>query len=129
MGYRSDVRAHVYPARVTGDPDNTVAAADGYARLKVIMNTTYKEFMEYWEENFVWNDNNQFLDFSMNYVKWYDNYPEIKTFMSFLDEIAELDFQYEFIRLGEDSNDVETQASVESDGLLQVRRDIVSEWD
>ena len=73
MGYRSDVRAHVYPFRIVGDPDSTVAIADGYARLKVIMNTTHKELMEYWGENFSWNDNKQFLDFKLDYVKWYDD--------------------------------------------------------
>lgn len=129
MGYRSDVRAHVYPFRITGDPDSTVAIADGYARLKVIMNTTHKELMEYWGENFSWNDNKQFLDFKLDYVKWYDDYPEIKTFMSFLNEIAELDFEYEFLRMGEDAHDVESTASDGADGLLEVRRDIVSEWD
>ena len=129
MGYRSDVRAHVYPFRIVGDPDSTVAIADGYARLKVIMNTTHKELMEYWGENFSWNDNKQFLDFKLDYVKWYDDYPEIKTFMSFLNEIAELDFEYEFLRMGEDANDVESVTSDGADGLLEVRRDIVSEWD
>ena len=129
MGYRSDVRAHVYPFRLVGDPDSTVAIADGYARLKVIMNTTHKELMEYWGENFSWNDNKQFLDFKLDYVKWYDDYPEIKTFMSFLNEIAELDFEYEFLRMGEDANDVESVTSDGADGLLEVRRDIVSEWD
>jgi len=129
MGYRSDVRAHVYPFRITGDPDSTVAIADGYARLKVIMNTTHKELMEYWGENFSWNDHQQFLDFKLDYVKWYDDYPEIKTFMSFLNEIAELDFEYEFLRMGEDANDVESVTSDGSDGLLEVRREIVSEWD
>ena len=129
MGYRSDVRAHVYPFRIVGDPDSTVAIADGYARLKVIMNTTHKELMEYWGENFSWNDNKQFLDFKLDYVKWYDDYPEIKTFMSFLNEIAELDFEYEFLRMGEDAHDVESVTSDGADGLLEVRRDIVSEWD
>ena len=129
MGYRSDVRAHVYPFRIVGDPDSTVAIADGYARLKVIMNTTHTELMEYWGENFSWNDNKQFLDFKLDYVKWYDDYPEIKTFMSFLNEIAELDFEYEFLRMGEDANDVESVTSDGADGLLEVRRDIVSEWD
>ena len=129
MGYRSDVRAHVYPFRIAGDPDSTVAVADGYARLKVIMNTTHKELMEYWGENFSWNDHQQFLDFKLDYVKWYDDYPEIKTFMSFLNEIAELDFEYEFLRMGEDANDVESVTSDGSDGLLEVRREIVSEWD
>jgi hypothetical protein len=129
MGYRSEVRAHVYPFRITGDPDSTVAIADGYARLKVIMNTTYKEFMEYWGERFSWSDTNQFLDFSVGHVKWYENYPDVKKFMDFLDEIEELDFEYEFIRMGEDDNDVERQSSEEADWNLSVRRDIVSEWD
>jgi hypothetical protein len=129
MGYRSDVRAHVYPFRIVGDPDSTVAIADGYARLKVIMNTTHKELMEYWGENFSWNDHQQFLDFKLDYVKWYDDYPEIKTFMSFLNEIAELDFEYEFLRMGEDAHDFESVTSDGADGVLEVRRDIVSEWD
>jgi len=129
MGYRSDVRAHIYPARVTGDPDNTVTVADAYARLKVIMNTTYKEFMEYWGENFNWNESKQFLDFSMGSVKWYEDHSEIKKFMEFLNEIEELDFEYEFIRMGEEIDDVDRQTSEGADWLLEVRREIVSDWD
>ena len=129
MGYRSDVRAHIYPARVTGDPDNTVTVADAYARLKVIMNTTYKEFMEYWGENFNWNESKQFLDFSMGSVKWYEDHSEIKKFMEFLNEIEELDFEYEFIRMGEEIDDVDRQTSEGADWFLEVRREIVSDWD
>lgn len=129
MGYRSDVRAHIYSHRIVGDPDNTVAVADGYARLKLIMSTTYKEFMEYWGDSFCWNDNRQFLDFGMSGVKWYDEYPEIKKFMEFLAEIEELDFEYEFIRMGEETDDVDRQSSDEADWFLEVRREIVSDWD
>lgn len=129
MGYRSDVRAHIYSYRVVGDPDNTVAVADGYARLKLIMSTTYKEFMEYWGDSFSWNDNRQFLDFAMSDVKWYDDFPEVKKFMEFLKEIDELDFEYEFVRMGEETDDVERQSSDEADWFLEVRREIVSDWD
>lgn len=40
-------------------------------------------------------------------IKWYESYEEVKQFMSALDDLVEQDIPYSFIRIGEDSTDIE----------------------
>lgn len=42
-----------------------------------------------------------------NWIKWYDSYPEIQYFMASLDKLEELEIPYSFVRIGEDSDDIE----------------------
>jgi hypothetical protein len=44
-------------------------------------------------------------DFHWEYTKWYDSYPEVRAVESLLDMLQDDD--YGFIRLGEDSGDIE----------------------
>jgi hypothetical protein len=66
-------------------------------------------------------------------VKWYPNYAEVIAFNEFVSaflELAEgenseaLGWSYEFVRLGENYDDIETVYSNNSDYLLGVRREI-----
>lgn len=123
MGYRSDVRVHIYPTEVHSA---SVNAADDYARLKLLMNTTFKEVYETWEGDFTWHDKRFMLDFLCTDVKWYHGYKEIDMFESLLTEIAECGFQYEFVRVGEESNDIERRSSADSIYYLEVSRQIIS---
>lgn len=118
MGYRSDVKALIYPL---GGEDNLLK----YDQLKVLMNTTFKEFYEYWHDpHFVWNDKHRVLVFDANSVKWYDSYSEVSGFSTFLDAVHELGYEYEFMRIGEDDTDVESMNSGDSEGFLYVQRSI-----
>ena len=42
-----------------------------------------------------------------DFVKWYSDYPEIKTIDKFLDELREKDAPYKFIRIGESVEDIQ----------------------
>lgn len=120
MGYRSEVMAVVY-SNDAQEPEVH------YNRLKLLMNTTYKELLDYWHDSFEWKENNKALRFTAMDVKWYPSYPEVARLEQFLGEIEELDYEVEFVRIGEDYNDVETRYSEGCSYHLSVRREIVSD--
>jgi hypothetical protein len=118
MGYRSDVKALIYP--VSGEHNLL-----NYDKLKTLMNTTFKDVFDAWnDEYFKWNDENRVLEFSADSIKWYDGYPDVARFTRFLNEVQELEYEYEFIRLGEDMDDVEEDSTGDSQGFLYVSRSI-----
>lgn len=49
-------------------------------------------------KNNVWTANNS---------KWYSDYPEVKMWENFLKQLSSNDIKYDFIRIGEDNDDVE----------------------
>jgi hypothetical protein len=66
-------------------------------------------------------------------VKWYESYPEIQEFNEFVvkfnqllmeNERARPSWAYEFVRLGEQSDDVEEERSDNAEFILCVRREI-----
>jgi arabinogalactan endo-1,4-beta-galactosidase len=117
MGYRSQVAVVIY-----GDGRNS----EKYALLKTLMNTTFKDAYTEFESNAEWHDNNHVLEFEMEDVKWYDGYGDVQKFMNMLDEIGDIEgFNYEFIRLGEDTNDVDEQyGGNDCEHILRVSRSI-----
>jgi hypothetical protein len=118
MGYRSDVKALIYP--VSGEHNLL-----NYDKLKTLMNTTFKDVFDAWDdEYFKWNDEHRVLEFSADSIKWYDGYPDVARFTRFLSEVQELEYEYEFIRLGEDMDDVEDDSTGDSEGYLYVSRSI-----
>jgi len=118
MGYRSDVQALIYPAN--GDTNLLE-----YDKLKLLFGTTFKDVFEAWgEDYFSWNDPHRVLKFSANSVKWYDSYPEIQKFVKFLEDVRELGYEYEFMRIGEEDDDVETDRTGDAEGFMYVSRTI-----
>jgi hypothetical protein len=118
MGYRSDVKALIYPA---GGEHNLL----NYDKLKTLMNTTFKDVLDYWSDDyFTWDDKHRVLKFDANSIKWYDSYPEVTRFVKFLEEAHELEYEYEFIRLGEEDDDVEDDRTGDAQGYLSVSRTI-----
>jgi hypothetical protein len=114
MGYRSDVQALIYPQ--SGD-QNLLE----YDKLKLLFGTTFKDVFEAWgEEYFSWDDARRVLIFDANSIKWYDSYPDVALFTPFLDEVHELGYEYEFMRIGEDDTDVE----LDDEGL----EDVLVSW-
>jgi len=88
--------------------------------LKTVMNTTFKEVIDMWSERLVFDDEHTLLDFAIDDAKWYDSYPDVSAFMQMISEIEDLGFEYEFIRVGEDNNDIEMQESTNANGYLNV---------
>lgn len=105
MGYRSEVAAVIY-----GDARDS----EKYALLKTLMNTTFKEVYTEFEGTAEWHDDKCVLEFRMMGVKWYDSYPDVNRFMTMLAEIGYIEgFNYEFLRVGEDVDDVDVQSNGE----------------
>ena len=118
MGYRSDVQALIYPP--SGD-QNLLE----YDKLKLLMNTTFKDVFEAWgEEYFSWLPNVRVLQFSANSIKWYDSFPEVDLFPKFLADVQELGYEYEFIRIGEEDDDLETDSTGDANHYMYVERTI-----
>jgi len=118
MGYRSDVQALIYSL---GGEDNLL----NYDKLKTLMNTTFKDVFEAWgEDYFSWDDKHRVLKFDANSVKWYDSFPDVAKFTEFLAQVHALDYEYEFIRIGEDDNDVESDRTGDAEGFMYVSRSI-----
>jgi hypothetical protein len=118
MGYRSDVQAIIYPS---GGDQNLLE----YDKLKLLFNTTFKDVFEAWgPDYFSWDDKHRVLKFDANSVKWYDSYPEVQKFVQFLTDVAGLDYQYEFIRLGEEDDDIEDDRTGDAEGFMYINRSI-----
>ena len=118
MGYRSDVRALIYPAN--GDTNLLE-----YDKLKLLMNTTFKNVLDSWgNESFSWDDKHRVLMFSADSIKWYESFPEVALFPKFLAEVRDLEYEYEFIRIGEEDDDTETDSTGDANGFMYVERTI-----
>jgi hypothetical protein len=70
-------------------------------------------------------------------VKWYESYPEVQEFERFVngfterinDEESPMPWMYEFVRIGENHEDIETTSDGDIDWLLSVERRIHTEFD
>ncbi len=124
MGYRSEVKAVFY------------APQEKWAALKLYVDENFPTVGDLIkDEDLKEFDTGVYCGylFEQDDVKWYPNYAEVIAFNEFVHaflELAEgenaeaLDWNYEFARLGENYDDIET---VQSDGcvyLLDVRREI-----
>lgn len=124
MGYRSDVHALFY---TTIKEDLPV--------LKLFMDENYPKDLHDLEEI----KSNRIYGYEVKYadVKWYSGYDDVKAFDAFRTKyLALLDAQeedgkewaFEFVRIGEDTEDVEREQSVASMGMLSVSRRIECDY-
>lgn len=117
MGYRSDVVALLY----TNKPEHLPLL-----KLWLTANFPMKEF----ENSIKWFDRGIIL--KEEHVKWYDEYDEVKLFNSatykFVEEFCEgkgaFDGAYEFMRIGENDDDIESDSCGDYDYLLSCERSI-----
>lgn len=117
MGYRSDVAVVIY-----GDDRNP----EKYALLKTLMNTTFKEAYDAWGNCAIWHDDKCVLEFKIEDVKWYESYPDVIAFTTMLENLQEIEgYNYEFVRIGEEDDDVERQTHGDQhEYLIRVCRSI-----
>jgi hypothetical protein len=124
MGYRSDVHALFY---TTIKEDLPV--------LKLYMDENYPKDLHDLEEI----SSNRIYGYEMKYenVKWYSEYSDVKAFDAFRTKyLALLDAQeengkewaFEFVRIGEETEDVECESSMASLGVLSVSRSIECDY-
>lgn len=140
MGYRSDVGAVFY----VNDAFYVDAAArkELFERAKVMfdlwMQANMENCPEFFKGNFERTDGQ--LKFYAEDVKWYDGYEDVDWFNNFdkkfRDELCDneqLDggsglnrcFGCEFVRIGEDLNDIVYESSLHSDNRLGINREMV----
>ena len=120
MGYRSDVMAVFYTTDKEEFPLLKLFVEENFPKeelgaLEPLESERYFGFL-----------------FEAESVKWYDGYEEVETFKAFSRKFRDLGadkrtWHDEFVRIGEDFNDIDVHRSMFADGLLQVHREIVVE--
>jgi len=119
MGYRSNVMAVFY----TYDPIE-------YASIKLFIDENIPEWFRGDEYMSTFEKANlQGIKFDLQDVKWYDSYADVQGFEQALKKFEKLaddgnKWYWEFIRLGEEVEDVEERQCYNSDHLLYVSRSI-----
>jgi hypothetical protein len=126
MGYRSDVMVLIYP-----DVDKQEDEAAKYEQLKLLMGTTFKDVTDVFGEDMTWHDDEHVLKFAIEDVKWYPSFSDVQSFEAMLHALKGYDdadikgYCTEFVRIGEDSNDVEEVHTGDNNQYyLSVRRTI-----
>jgi hypothetical protein len=127
MGYRSDLVVLIYP-----DVAHSEAAPVKYEQLKLLMGTAFKHIVENFGDPYMtWIDESHVLKFKLDDVKWYPSYSDVQMFEKMLavfsgDDADGIDgYCTEFIRIGEESNDIELRSSGDNcEYHLQVRSEI-----
>ena len=120
MGYRSEVTAIFYCHN-----------QDDYPSMKLFVEEniggTFKEDITEEESN-----ERKYIKFYLEDVKWYDSYPDVIQFNEFIeafveladDDESKLTWAYEFVRFGEELNDIEVTDSNGADNVLHVYRGV-----
>ena len=125
MGYRSDVTIVMYPKR-----------KEDFAALKLYADETFPDKFEVHEVNFKYSEREecfQYLLLEIDSIKWYEGYEEVDVYTRafskwdtmFIDEYEPEQgsiFHYEFVRFGEDYEDIVYDRSVDSDMILNIER-------
>ena len=128
MGYRSNLMVLVYPDACSSEEEQEAK----YDQLKVLMGAAFKNVVEEFEGYMTWMDSDCVLKFELEDVKWYPSYPDVRMFEDMLRAFKGYDdtedikgYCTEFVRIGEDSNDVEEVHTGDNNHYyLQVRRTI-----
>jgi hypothetical protein len=121
MGYRSDLKAVFY------------ATPDKAAAVKLYVDENFPEDLK-GDLTPIDNGRYQGYMFAGQGWKWYDGYPDVQAYNRFVSNFLELAEQeeirwaYEFVRVGEDSNDVEETYSDFSDYQIRVCRSIDADF-
>ena len=120
MGYRSEVTAIFYCHN-----------QDDYPSMKLFIDEniggTFEEDITEEESN-----NRKYIKFYLEDVKWYDSYSDVIQFNKFIkafveladDDESKLTWAYEFVRFGEELNDIEVTESDGADNVLHVYRGV-----
>jgi hypothetical protein len=142
MGYRSDVKIVFYLTNGTSDSSEEFNAKRGtttlpFAALKFWFEETYpvREAKDEWCAEIDYGEGLDHILVSYTDVKWYPSYEHVKAveavFGKFSDTFRsdERDHraQYEFVRVGEQDDDIERENSSYADHRLYVERSIIFE--
>jgi hypothetical protein len=134
MGYRSDVKIVFYLTHgCTDDPDPDPLLP--FAALKLWFDETYpvKEAKEEWEAEIEYGSN--YILCSYLDVKWYEGYEHPNNVREAFEKFSnafrsdERDHraQYEFVRIGEEYDDIQLEGSSYNDHRIAVERSMIFE--
>lgn len=123
MGYRSDIKAVFY-----------TTATEQWPALRLFVDENFPEALK-GDLEVMGSSNYCGYLFSCEGTKWYDGYDDVKAYNKFvadyeelIDGEANLPWMYEFIRIGEDTDDIETTQAGGADYVLRVNRFIVCDF-
>jgi len=131
MGYRSDVRSVIY-----GPPDKMAAFV-----FAMRLDQRFKQIFEHFAENLTTKTYRlnakdgpiTVLELDGQGWKWYPSYEEVALWHDFLHEVDKDDtwdgLEYEFIRVGEEADDVQRESSDNPEFLLSLSRSIEIDLD
>lgn len=129
MGYRSDVTILFYGE----EKDYPILKLWVQENLEPVLKEHGWNELEPYERGFVNTAANlRGFVFKATDVKWYDSYPDIQamencvtTFMETFDSGNETKLAMDYVRLGEEYEDIEIRYSDHSDNILNVNREVV----
>ena len=139
MGYRSEV---AYTIRFTSDDERAKQSfytfiAEAKARAATAL--CFSEEQAKWgnDGGFIVDEGRYRINFSADHVKWYTDYPEVKCHEALIeladewanDEDNHSELAYVFLRIGEQSDDIEEKFGGDYDfDWMQINRSISRDW-
>ena len=112
MGYRSDVRIRT--------------TKEGYEVMKSFVEKYIKENIK--EDELKGYDYNLLnsaeiteaedsITLDWSYLKWYDGYKKVDAIMNSLDILSDKDIDYQYMRIGEENDDIEERWEINNDSF------------
>lgn len=119
MGYRSQVRSIIY-----GKPDKVLAF---WTMHKLEGNEALKAFADSITRYTVnaGDGGTAVIDLYGDNWKWYEDYIDVKAWHALLQDAEECELEYEFVRVGENRDDVVYECSAESQYWLNTQTEIL----
>jgi len=134
MGYRSDV---AYTIRFVHDDDtnNEQSFYTFLAEAKANAATAACFIEQGWAE-FQIDEANFRINFAADGVKWYESYPDVQCHEALLNLANEWDndednhahIAFQFVRIGEETDDIQDNRSESADDWIYVERTISRDW-
>jgi len=134
MGYRSDV---AYTIRFVHEDDtnNKQSFYTFLAEAKVNAATAACFGEQGWAE-FQIDEANFRINFACDDVKWYETYPDVQCHEALINLVNEWDedtdnhanIAFQFVRIGEETDDIEDRRSGSADNWIYVERSISRDW-
>ena len=107
MGYRSEVKI----AMKLSDYEEMINRLEYYTNKDSI-----KYFIEMCSVKNVISEGEKVVILYWDWIKWYPEYKEVEYIENYLTELAEQSKPYKFVRIGEESTDIEVKDSWGEDG-------------
>jgi hypothetical protein len=122
MGYRSEVAIAFY----SKDEEHS-----GVIKLWMESNFPYDDWKEFENAVQVKESPEYMFVFHIDYIKWYSDYPEVKRIERLMRDFDELFCSgenpigaCEYVRIGEETDDNETETHGDPDYILEIHRSI-----